>query len=159
MAMSQNRYDELRTLGEAATREQQDFMKSLADRSREPNGSVTFLEDTGIHKPEAIELFRKLGELNCGKFLVGRRKQRTRFLWSGIGAIDVAKAYLGMDVEISHEDKEPAHDGEEAAITASNYRHRFLLRKGLTVDVTLPLDLTKEEASRFAEFIRAIPFS
>ena len=31
-------------------------------------------------------------------------------------------------------------------------------RPDLTIEVTLPLDITKEEANRLADFVRSIPF-
>ena len=37
--------------------------------------------------------------------------------------------------------------------------HRFWLREGLEVSVTLPLDLTDEEAERFAVFVTTLPLS
>lgn len=39
-----------------------------------------------------------------------------------------------------------------------SYDHSFLLRPGLTITVSLPLNITKDEANRLAEFIRSVPF-
>ncbi len=38
------------------------------------------------------------------------------------------------------------------------YDHSFLLRAGLKITVSLPLNITKDEANRLAEFIRSVPF-
>lgn len=39
-----------------------------------------------------------------------------------------------------------------------SYDHSFLLRPGLKITVSLPLNITKDEANRLAEFIRSVPF-
>jgi len=42
--------------------------------------------------------------------------------------------------------------------STESYDHSFLLRPGLTLTVSLPLNITKDEANRLAEFIRSVPF-
>jgi len=42
--------------------------------------------------------------------------------------------------------------------STESYDHSFLLRPGLKITVSLPLNITKDEANRLAEFIRSVPF-
>ena len=43
-------------------------------------------------------------------------------------------------------------------LSTESYDHSFLLRPGLKITVSLPLNITKDEANRLAEFIRSVPF-
>jgi hypothetical protein len=83
---------------------------------------------------------------------------KTRFEWDRQGAIPVAKAFLGEPVEITDEDDEGTEFNRTDSTNPNNHKHNFLLRPDLTIEVTLPLDITKEEANRLADFIRSIPF-
>ena len=157
--MKRQMAQQLRDLGAKATEAQIAFMRELASRVREPNGNETTLEDTRIRtKSEGIQLLRALGDIGCGEFIVGRRKMKTRFEWGRQGAIPVAKAFLGESVEITREDDEGTEFNQTGSTNPNSYKHHFLLRPDLTIEVTLPLDITKEEANRLADFVRSIPF-
>lgn len=148
------------------------FMEELAERQREPNGAETFVEELdkfGVSKNEAIAFLKQLASIGCGKFITGRHGAKSRMSWKPYGAIPVAKAFLSPPaVESEHDTETSSRDHEafsevKTASTESNaavqmHTHTFLLRPNLIVQVELPLDLSKEEACRFAEFIRAVPF-
>lgn len=157
--MKRQMAQQLQELGAKATEAQVAFMRDLASRAREPNGNETTLEDTRIrNKSEGIQLFRALQEIGCGDFVVGRRKMKTRFKWDRQGAIPVAKAFFGEPIEIIEESEQGAESNRTGATNPNSYKHKFLLRPDLTIEVMLPLDITKEEANRLADFIRSIPF-
>jgi len=152
-------YIQLQELRMNLNEPQLEFVRELAARTREPNANETTVEDTRIpSKSDAIQFFRWLESVGCGELIVGRRKMKTRFRWGRQGAIVVAKAIVGETVDFTEDGAESSEAVATIALDRSSYRHKFLLRSNLTIDITLPLDITKEEASRLADFIRSIPF-
>lgn len=161
----------LAAMGHTATVEEREFMAEMALRQREPNGLESDLEsfpdrkglsDTALKK-EALEFFKKLESFGCGKVLLGRRKLKTRIRWQPYGAIAVAKAFLTDFDSCLEIDSRPGEEQvssilRSATVQRDLHQHRFLLRPDLEIAVGLPLDLTKDEANRLAEFIRSIPF-
>lgn len=161
----------LAALGHTATAEEREFMSEMALRQREPNGLESDLEsfpdrkglsDTALKK-EALDFFKKLESFGCGKVLLGRRKLKTRIRWHPYGAIAVAKAFLKdldsfLEAEIGPSEGKDSSNLPSDNVQRDLHQHRFLLRPDLQIAVGLPLDLTKDEANRLAEFIRSIPF-
>jgi hypothetical protein len=109
-------------------------------------------EGKGISRGEAIALFRRLEELGCGNFVVGRRGSESRFRWS-VGFIDVGQAAAGETEEIDTTAPLDAVDPADDLL-----EHKFLLRKDLHVPIRLPADLTTAEASRLAAYVQTLPF-
>jgi hypothetical protein len=152
-------YEQLQKLRMDANESQLEFVREVAARAREPNANETTVEDTRIpSKSDAIQLFRWLESVGCGELIVGRRKMKTRFRWGRQGAIVVAKAILGEAIDFTEDGSELSEPLATVVHDRSSYKHKFLLRSNLSIDITLPLDLTREEASRLADFIRSIPF-
>lgn len=155
-------------LARSADSSQRRLMEQLAERQREPNHGETSVEDIEEFfrdRQEAVNFLKQLGEAECGQFFTGRRGRPTRIEWAACGALPIAKAFLQATAET------PVSDGEDSAaeLNFSNvtlhrqssselHSHPFLLRPDLTLSIALPLNLTKEEANRLADFIRAIPF-
>ena len=110
-----------------------------------------------------LQFLRKLEELGCGRVIVGRWGQKTRFEWSS-NLIDVAKAAMGQNISIGSESTEI--EVEEAAgdqlpgqpDDESFVEHPYMLRRGMPVSFKLPTDLTASEADRLAKFIQTLPF-
>lgn len=159
----------LAALGQVAGKVEKDFMLELATRQREPNGFETELEaliggadsGEGAWKKEAFDFFKKLESMGCGKVLLGRRGSKTRIRWTPYGAIAVARAFLGNLVAADGGVllEVPLGESQVSAVaTDGMHCHRFLLRQGLQVCFELPLDLTRDEANRLAEFVRSLPF-
>lgn len=158
----------LAAFGQVASDKERAFMLELSARQREPNGFETDLEalmaegDTkaGLTKKEAFDFFKKLESLGCGKVRLGRRGAKTRICWKPYGAIAVARAFQGIGVVgVAESFGAQADDLPKTPGTAVGmYRHQFLLRQGLEVSFLLPLDITKDEATRLAEFIKSLPF-
>lgn len=110
------------------------------------------LRSAEIPKLAVLKLFRGLGELGYGRFVVGRRGGESRFIWSA-NPIDVGKAAQGQDLPITSL-PEPEASPEAEMIT-----HAFKLRPEMTVAVQLPADFTSKEAERFSKFLEALPFA
>jgi hypothetical protein len=157
--------------GQTASQEERSFMQAMADRQREPNGNESEIESFPKRsnasefawKKESLDFFRKLESFGCGKLIMGRRKQKTRLQWGACGAIAVAKAFLSEDIGVGTSGQSVSQLGDSDSHPQSEtpfgfHRHKFLLRKDMNVHFTLPLDLSKEEANRLAEFIRSLPF-
>ena len=174
----------LRWLGESATDEQREFMEKLANRDRQPKNGETPVDD--LAKPpkpegknraaqvraraEAVDFFNRLADAVGGTIIQGRHTKPTRLKWGDCSAIAAAKAFLGQEIsaadsattvndEIGNDEISDTSVVSSAENTETrSYRHEFLLRADMKVAIELPLDVTKEEANRLAEFIKSIPF-
>jgi len=83
---------------------------------------------------------------------------------SGVEAVSMVElAMQGISPAVLEEMIEPTRTFLEpptAEVMEVDYRlHRFWLREDLEVEVKLPLDLTDEEAERFAVFVTTLPLS
>jgi hypothetical protein len=65
----------------------------------------------GISRGEAVALARRLEEAGCGQFIVGRRGQKSRFLWS-YSCISLGRAAAGEAAELE-EAENPVPESEE----------------------------------------------
>jgi hypothetical protein len=130
----------------------------MAIRGKSPKNGYTTLEqayavisdgDPSVSYADAREVLRKLSEIGCGSFVLGRRDWPTRLVWT-VNAINCGKAARGELADLS----EPT---SEDAVPADMHEHSFVLRDDLTVTLRLPKDLTEKEAARLARFVEAIP--
>ncbi|MGH7813040.1 MAG: hypothetical protein ACREQI_03450 [Candidatus Binataceae bacterium] len=114
------------------------------------------VEDRPITRGEIIQTFQQLDLMGCGTFVVGRKGHSSRFQWT-VGLPSVGKAASGETVSLEalseEERKEAAALPEEELET-----YLFPLRPNLKVELELPTDLSSVEASRLADFIKALPF-
>jgi hypothetical protein len=110
-------------------------------------------EGCAASRKDTIELFRKLADIGCGEFVVGRRGRESRFLWS-VGLVSVGRAASGESEEIERITEDDSSDDE----TSDTLTHRFHLRPDNTVEFDLPTNLTESEANRLADYIRTLPF-
>jgi hypothetical protein len=115
-------------------------------------------ELTDVSRGDIIEIFRMLESANCGRFVVGRRGHLSRFEWSS-NLIAVGKAAAGEPMsaeEMAGDDGDPVlEEDDDERFTVS---HHFRLRPDLEISLCLPPDLTTQEASRIADFVRTLPF-
>lgn len=91
-----------------------------------------------IPQAEVVAALRKLAQLSCGQFIVGRKGHPSRFLWA-VDRVAVAKAATGT------------------AMPVEMVEHRFRLRPNEYIAFNLPIDLTPSEAARIADFVRTLP--
>jgi hypothetical protein len=109
------------------------------------------LRTAELPKWAVVKLFRRLGELGYGRFVVGRRGKESRFVWSA-NPIEVGKSAQGEDLAIT---SLPEPEAAEVEMVM----HQFNLRPEMPVKIELPADFTEREAERFSQFLRSLPFS
>jgi hypothetical protein len=132
-------------------------------RSRQKNSNETktdrlhkllLQQDLDIDRAELIGFLRNLEKAGCGKYVEGRRGHPSRFEWR-VELIDVGRAAAGDAERIEEIPAEGtgSEDGEGDMVP-----HEYRLRPGMVIRVELPEDLTTSEATRFAEFVKTLPF-
>ncbi len=87
-----------------------------------------------ISRGDAVALARLLHDAECGEFIVGRHKQRSRFRWK-YSCISLGQAAAGESTDIA-EAENPVPEGEEDLVESES----------LPVQVQIPLKLTIAEA-------------
>ena len=143
---------------------------------------VTELEDKikigPADKPRGpiVQFLKQLAQWKWGAFTIGRRGHDSRFSSTyslkKIGSL--AGYYPHADILPYHEEDTDFDTGdaqiangeseshEQSLIvppSPQNLRHRFLLRPDFPIELGLPVNLTNAEASRFADFIKSLPFN
>jgi len=135
-----------------------EFARRERDRTETKVENLLYLkvDNRPITRGEIIQAFQELERVECGTFVVGRKGHRSRFQWT-VGLTSVGKAAAGEDVSldvISAEEREQADELPEGELET----YAFPLRPNLKVELELPMDLSSTEASRLADFIKALPF-
>lgn len=110
-----------------------------------------------VSRRDAISVMKELQRFNCGKFVIGRRGQPSRFEWT-VQMIAVGKAARGEDTSIAPLAQGEASDTQDHGLPADTIRHTFQLRPDRSVSIELPSDLSSKESIRLAEFIKTLPF-
>jgi len=137
------------------------FFQLAARRERNQNvtnvdRALTNLENAGheFTRQQLVTVFKALDEIECGDFKIGRRGWPSRFEWS-TGITSVGRAAIGEqeDVEQIETDADDDTGSETDWLT-----HTFHLRPNVEVELELPMDLSPNEAKRFAQFIDSLPF-
>ena len=91
---------------------------------------------------ELITTLRAFTQAGCGRFMVGRHGQPSRFIWGA-----APTAFLAALRPAS-----PSPSGDTGI-----FGHAFRLRPGLVLALNLPADLTPSEAERLARFVQTLP--
>jgi hypothetical protein len=126
-------------------------------RREAPVDSV--VERTGQDRREVVRMLRELEGQRAGRLIVGRRKQKTRFVWSDRFDVlaTIKKALLLSNVQTAS--PPPSESAPATSLTDSSLlRHRFVLRPSIEVELLLPSDLTVREAERLSDFLKTLPF-
>jgi hypothetical protein len=90
--------------------------------------------------------FRDLQTAGFGRLLVGRKGMWTRFEWPG----EMLRQFATM--------LPPKKQPTGATDGPTLVKHSFSLRPNVTVELKLPSDLTRTEATRLARFVEALSF-
>jgi hypothetical protein len=108
-----------------------------------------------LDRRDVITVLQKLDQAGCGKFVIGRRGQKSRFQWR-VPMMDVGRAAAargdGADPEQAIDGSEPVRGG------LSWLDHEYRLRPDLIVKLSLPQDLTALEAARLSDFVKTLSF-
>lgn len=110
-------------------------------------------EGAGVSRKDVIDVLRRLEEIGCGSFKVGRHGHPSRFEWK-VGMVAVGRVAVGEAEEVEDLPLDAVEDEGEWQVL----EHSFALRPDLKVTIDLPADLTASEATRLAEFIKSLPF-
>ena len=141
-------------------------LKLLCDRmaSRKRNQNETKLlrllaqiqndDDSSLKKHELIAAFRVLEDVECGKYIAGRHGWPSRFLWS-VKSLDACLAAQGEETDVAP--VEELADTEDDGGDTDLIDHAFNLREDFPVELSLPIDLTTNEAERLALFMKSLP--
>ncbi|MEE9269767.1 MAG: hypothetical protein V3V49_05840 [Candidatus Krumholzibacteria bacterium] len=134
-----------------------DYLKDHGAGTRETTleGVENGLTEQGkkVSRSELIDFFKTLEALSLGTFIVGRRGRASRFRWS------VNPAELAVVASGGIEDGDAAgSEGGNGGSEAETITHQYVLRPGFILKLRLPVDLSNEEASRLAGFLRSLPF-
>lgn len=98
---------------------------------------------------DVVSLFQKLGEIECGQFVVGRHGWPSRFVWN-IGSLAASRLASG---EVQEIDDVTIGEEEQLEDIEELLSHPFNLRPDLEISINLPADLTAREAERLALFV------
>jgi hypothetical protein len=156
----------------------------LAERilaQREPGRAEVSLERLEAEfddasRYEIVASLKELEKAGSGQFVVGRKGQRSRFVWArqkAGAAPRVAKkaarapkrspAQAAPGRPDAAPSIEPTPKGSAVAApvpsASRTLRHSFHLRPGLLVSIELPEDVNATEVARFCSFLQAIPFA
>lgn len=143
------------------------FLESLANRDK--NRKVTTVDQVvsryKVPRRDVIEMFKAMDEAGLGAFILGRRNQPSRFSWT-TRMKDVGQAAIGETEEIDEIDEDEfVSTGDDISIEEDDdfldcYDHPFKLRAGFEpITLSLPKDLTPQEADRIASFVKSLPIT
>jgi hypothetical protein len=112
-------------------------------------------QGTGVEYLKVVAVLKELEKAGCGKFMVGRRKHKSRMRWD-VDATALRSVATGEadDLPAIEHDLPLTDASEESGLLI----HSYNLRPGLTVALSLPVDLSRSEAERLAKFIESLPF-
>ena len=141
------------------------------DRDAKETSVDRLVEKLQVAKPQAIKVCKQLHDVGCGRLMYGRRGAKTRMRWF-YSLRSLGKAAKGDTSQLEEINDELDDDdgsagpvieakaGEDTAGKGPSERieHRFALRPSISITISLPEDLTRKEAERFAAFIQSLPF-
>jgi hypothetical protein len=110
---------------------------------------------------DIVRALKSLQELGFCEYVVGRHGYPSRVEWKvGIVSLGQAAAGLHNDIEAAPQDVDLDVESAPAAeITPHDMmKIGYPLRAELTVQMSLPKNLTRREAERLSEFIKTLPF-
>ncbi len=95
------------------------YFDLIADRERDASATsidrISWL--LGITRGEAVALARRLEDAKCGEFVVGRRGQKSRFVWE-YSCISLGKAAAGETSNLEQPENPLPEAEEETGIPA-----------------------------------------
>lgn len=145
----------------AAARAALDYFGRRQKNSRETKverlQSALSADGHDVSRGEIVELFRRLEEIGCGAFVVGRKGWSSRFQWD-VGLTEVGRFAAGEKVAVEPISAEVDADADDAD-SAELREHRYWIRSDLEIRLALPPDLTPAEAGRLADYIRTLPIN
>lgn len=121
--------------------------------------TVLSRDGTNYSRRDVVGALKELEKLNCGRFVIGRRGQTSRFEWT-VQMVEVGRVAKGekSTVEMLRIEEAKPEEAEEAELRRNMIRHTFNLRQDCTVAFDLPSDFSEKEALRLGDFVKTLPF-
>ena len=101
-----------------------------------------------ITRAEIAEVFKKLEDLNCGEYILGRKGHGSRFIWE-VNNTEVGRAASGETTKIESIAKNVCADENDTP----TIKYKFRFRRDFSVEFELPDDLTDDEAKHIGAHI------
>lgn len=134
------------------------FAERERDRRLTPLAwAKAFIRRQGGTDHEVLPFLRGLEAAGCGQYIEGRHGQASRFKW-GFPMRSVARLAQGTNTEPAEVELRQI-EPDAVNINGEMLDHKLFLRPDLLITITLPHDLTANEAERLASFVKALPFS
>jgi hypothetical protein len=136
----------------------QNVLKELSTMPRQDETLIENFEQKMLRKHEdvsrrdIVSVFKRLEEYGAGEFIPGRRGHPSRFRW-GVDSLKV-----GDEKEEPAQQPVPAQENSRAYSSNIMLSHHYQLRPDLIISVTLPADISTNEAHRLGQFINSLPF-
>jgi hypothetical protein len=115
---------------------------------------VVLESNSSFKRQDVVGFFQQLQKTNCGSFVIGRRNNPSRFLWS-VSLVDVGLAAQGKKSTVQLEVPQTLEITTEP--DEISFTHVFQLRSNQRIEFRLPTDLTPHEAARIADFVKTLP--
>lgn len=152
--------------------------RALKDYSRNMTATTvsTLAWRSNQTEHDVKEACREFERLKLGRYVKGAWNSPCRFEWAvkitELGAV-AAREQDSLDEEFSFEEEIPSEPNSSTTMDSigdsdrtngrgigpeSGIVHRFKLRPDFEVSFTLPVDFSKTEASRVAQFVASLPF-
>ena len=132
-----------------------------AERAKNQNETALhrimhYLEYEGedYKRSDLIAAFRLLEEAECGRYVEGRHGWKSRFVWAVKSKL-VSGAAEGTQ---SKAELVAPDSPEDDALEEEMIEHTYILRPDLSISIDLPVDLSRNEAERLAQFIGSLSF-
>ncbi len=118
-----------------------------------------------VSRYDLVASLKELEKAAAGRFVVGRKGHKSRFVWSSGRAAAAAGAAPGVVAEVSEATSrarkaspkaEPAPS--VAREQARSLQHSFHVRPGVLATFDLPADITPAEIERLYHLLKAVPF-
>ncbi|MFZ1219549.1 MAG: hypothetical protein WAO00_09665 [Chthoniobacterales bacterium] len=113
---------------------------------------------------EVRDFLRALARLNCGVYIIGRKRRPSRLRWR-VGRVSLGKAAAGQldQVELLTEEEvaganDEAEEGAIAILNPEDMKLTYPLRRDRHIDLIIPRDITPTEAQRLSDFIKTLQF-
>jgi hypothetical protein len=103
-------------------------------------------EKFAVERYEVVAAFQAFEKEALGDFVVGRRGKPSRMRWKNL------PRNLEFDAQVSENDSAIAQRPEMLD-------YPLVLRPGVTAKLSLPVDLSVEEAARVSDYVRGLPIT
>jgi hypothetical protein len=136
----------------------------LSNLKEHPKSGCTRIRELesalNISHRKAISIFKRLEKIDIGFITPGRHGYATRLTWK-CSLLELAKElWKELEERETRElsDEEGAKSQNTATPRQDQLEHSYVLRPDFVVRVRLPLDITKNETERLANWARTLAF-